>query len=267
MRIQWQPMQEGDVLPLSFSSLEPMPSITVQEAFLPPLPVGTRLFLDGKELFCVVGRALMPSLPTHTSSAQKQHGGATHACYLPLLRASTSLHTAEEACVEKGRQGHALAWVTLSDKGSVGQREDKSGPLIGEMLRNTMDFCHEQGFLLPDDAAALRTLLLELSLGQGYDIICTTGGTGLGPRDVTPEAMLACIDKRLYGFEQVMMAASLQKTPHAALSRAVVGTIGNTLCLNLPGSVKAVRENLEAILPALPHALQKIHGDSTDCGG
>ncbi len=255
MHIITHPVAEGDILPLSFGDLGAIVSHSLQALPVPSLRVGTRLVHQGEAFFTVVGRALLPA------TAQK------HAHYVPLLRAHKHIPEQQNLHVSLQRQDYALAWITLSDKGSQGQREDKSGPLIGEMINSVLPLNHEQGFLLPDEALQLRTLLLELALGQGYDIICTTGGTGLGPRDVTPEAMLACVDKRLYGFEQAMMTASLQKTPHAVLSRAVVGTIGLCLGINLPGSVKAVRENLEAILPALPHTLHKIHGDTTDCGG
>ncbi len=262
MHITLHPCAKGETLPLCFDAKLSISCHVAQSFAQPSLPVGTRLTHEGKELFTVVGRCLLPPAVSLSSNDMQ-----THARYAPLLCALEDISQAQTLTLEKTRKDYALAWVTLSDKGSQGEREDKSGPLIGDMIRATLPLCHEQGFLLPDDAPALRTLLLELALGQGYDIICTTGGTGLGPRDVTPEAMLSCIDQRLYGFEQTMMAASLQKTPNAALSRAVVGTIGTSLGINLPGSVKAVRENLEAILPALPHALHKIHGDSTDCGG
>ena len=107
---------------------------------------------------------------------------------------------------------------------------------------------------------------LELALGQGYDLILTSGGTGLAPRDTTPEALLPIFERRLPGFEQAMMQASLAKTPTAAISRAVAGTLGRTIVITLPGSRKAVSENLAAILPALGHALEKLHGDPSDCG-
>ena len=125
---------------------------------------------------------------------------------------------------------------------------------------------HEQGFMIPDDPQALRALVMELALGQGYDLILTSGGTGLAPRDTTPEALLPLFERRLPGFEQAMMQASLAKTPTAAVSRAVAGTLGRTIVITLPGSRKAVSENLAAILPALGHALEKLHGDPSDCG-
>ncbi len=191
-----------------------------------------------------------------------------HARHCPLLQALQDLPE-QEITLHTERTGYALAWVTLSDKGSVGLREDASGPCIGDMLREKLPLCHEQGFILPDDPLALRTLMLELSMGQGYDIICTTGGTGLTERDLTPEAMAPILDARLHGFEHAMMQESLTKTPHAMLSRAMVGIIktnfGASLCVNLPGSVTAVQENLLPMLPALPHALKKLHGDTSDC--
>ena len=220
---------------------------------LPPLPVGTELHAaELGAVFRVVGRVWLPC--------------AGHATASPLLLALRDV-PAGELTLELHRQGRALAWITLSDKGFAGEREDTSGPAVAEMVRDSVPLCHEQGFLLPDDAAALRALLTELALGQGYDIICTSGGTGVGPRDVSPEATLAVLDKRLPGFEQAMMQAGLDKTPTASVSRAVAGVIGGCICINLPGSRKAVVENLAAVLPALGHALDKLHGDPADCGG
>ena len=164
------------------------------------------------------------------------------------------------------KPGLSLAWVTLSDKGWQGLRADASGPAIDAMVREQLDIGFSRGFLLPDDATALRALLTDLALVQGFDLVITTGGTGLAPTDVTPEATLAVIDKRLPGMERAMLQASLQKTPHAMISRAVAGSLGQSLVVNLPGSVKAVRENLEAVLPALGHGLAKLQGDPSDCG-
>ena len=107
--------------------------------------------------------------------------------------------------------------------------------------------------------------MLELA-GQGYDLVISTGGTGLSPRDLTPEALIPILDRRLPGFEQVMMAASLEKTPRAVLSRALAGTVGETLLFALPGSRRAALENLEVVLEAVPHALEKLGGDMSDCG-
>ncbi len=161
--------------------------------------------------------------------------------------------------------GISLAWITLSDKGAAGKRQDASGPLIAEMLHQAGQASYVRGQIIPDDAALLRALLTDLALTQGFDLIVTTGGTGLGPRDVTPEATRAVLDKRLPGFETAMLMASLAKTPHGAISRAVAGTLGASVIVNLPGSPKAVRENFAAVLPALRHALDKLQGDTADC--
>ena len=167
--------------------------------------------------------------------------------------------------VETLREGYALAVITMSDKGFAGKRVDESGPALMEMVNNTVKLCHSQRFLLPDDPARMRALVLQLNR-QGYDMIISTGGTGLSPRDLTPEALIPVLDRRVPGFEQAMMAFSLQKTPRAVLSRALTGTIGTTLIMALPGSRRAAMENLEAILPALDHALEKLAGDTSDCG-
>lgn len=164
------------------------------------------------------------------------------------------------------KTGFSLAWITLSDKGHAGQREDKGGPLVEEVARAGLPIGHAQGFLLPDDPQALKALLMDLALQQRYDLICTTGGTGLAPRDQTPEATLAVIERRLHGFEQLMMQTSLAKTATGCVSRAVAGTLGSAILVNLPGSPKAIRENLAALVPALAHAIEKLQGDPRDCG-
>ncbi len=252
MHIMTIPCDEGQVFPVCPVPLTEVKTHISQVRPLPIWPVGTLLSAGSKDVFRVVGRVLLIL------------ADSVHSVYCPLVKALTPLHGGE-MMFRVHRQGYALAWVTLSDKGASGLREDTSGPAIGEVIRNITPLSHEQGFLLPDDGDALRTLLLELTLGQGYDLVITTGGTGLGARDISPEMTLRVIDKRLPGFEQAMMQASLAKTPHAMISRAVVGTIGTSICINLPGSRKAVVENLEAIVGALPHALQKLHGDETDC--
>ncbi|MCL1916315.1 MAG: MogA/MoaB family molybdenum cofactor biosynthesis protein [Desulfovibrionaceae bacterium] len=164
------------------------------------------------------------------------------------------------------RPGPALAWITVSDKGSLGERRDESGPAIHETIRKAMPLRCASGYLVPDEIFRLRALAADLALVQGYDLVIISGGTGLAPRDQTPEALLPLLERRLPGFEQAMIQASLRKTPHGAISRAICGTIGQSLLLTLPGSPKAVRENLETVLPALSHALGKLQGNQEDCG-
>ena len=197
----------------------------------------------------------------HTALASE----GPHAQACPLLEALTPLEAGTRTFAAR-REHWALAWITLSDKGAAGLRADESGPLMASETRAKLPLCHEQGFMIPDDPQALRSLVMELALGQGYDLILTSGGTGLAPRDTTPEALLPLFDRRLPGFEQAMMQTSLAKTPTAAISRAVAGTLDRTIVITLPGSRKAVSENLAAVLPALGHALEKLHGDPSDCG-
>lgn len=168
--------------------------------------------------------------------------------------------------LEISKTGFSLAWVTLSDSGAAGKRQDTSGPQIPEMISQHLPLCLTQGFLLGDEAFSLRSLLTHLALQEGFDLIITTGGTGVAPRDITAEVTASLITKHLPGFEQAMMGASLAVTPHAMISRAMVGILGSSMIINLPGSPKGVRENLSPVLPALRHTLDKIHGDPTDCG-
>ncbi len=164
------------------------------------------------------------------------------------------------------KSGFSLAWITLSDSGTAGTRQDTSGPQIPEMISSHLPLCLSQGFMLRDEALSLQSLITHLALDERFDLIITTGGTGVAPRDVTADVTASLIHKRLPGFEQAMMSASLAVTPHAIISRAVAGILGSSLIINLPGSPKGVRENLAPLLPALNHTLDKIHGDPTDCG-
>jgi len=152
--------------------------------------------------------------------------------------------------------------VTLSDKGSKGEREDASGPLIRQFVE-AIDAKVAHYEVLPDEQPELEARLIALC--QICDVIFTTGGTGLSPRDITPEATLAVIDREVPGIAEAMRLEGLKKTPRAMLSRAVAGVRGSTLIVNLPGSPKGVRESLEAIITALPHAVEKIKGSPSEC--
>jgi len=156
------------------------------------------------------------------------------------------------------------AILTMSDKGYRGEREDKSGQVIKEMIISLpSDVVSYE--VIPDEKEIIKKKLTHLSDIIKADIIITTGGTGLSPRDVTPDATLEVIDKEVPGMAEAMRAESLKKTPNAMISRAVVGVRGETLIINLPGSPKAVRENLSVILPAIPHAIEKLKGDQREC--
>ncbi|MEJ2067506.1 MAG: MogA/MoaB family molybdenum cofactor biosynthesis protein [Deltaproteobacteria bacterium] len=155
--------------------------------------------------------------------------------------------------------------ITTSDKGYRGERDDASGDVIREMV---VGLGAEVSFstVVPDEQAEIKKVLIQGVDEMELDLIITTGGTGVSPRDVTPDATREVIEREIPGFGEAMRMAGLKKTPHAMISRAVCGVRGNTLIVNLPGSPKAVREGLEVILPAIPHTIAKIQGDPEECG-
>ena len=154
--------------------------------------------------------------------------------------------------------------LTISDKGWRGEREDKSGEAIRQIL-SRLDVCIVNYDIVPDEKELIAQKLIKWADEDNLDVILTTGGTGLSPRDVTPEATLSAVDRVVPGFAEAMRAESLKKTPHAMLSRAVAGTRGSCLIVNLPGSPKAVHECLEVILPALPPGLETLKGQASEC--
>ena len=160
---------------------------------------------------------------------------------------------------------YRVAIITLSDKGAKGEREDHSGPAIREMMAGAGYQVVIQR-LLSDDPAALTAALVDICDNRRADLVLTTGGTGFSPRDLAPEATLAAIERNVPGISEAMRARSMQITPRAMLSRGVSGIRGSTLIVNLPGSPKAARENLEVLLPALEHGLGILVGDEGECG-
>jgi molybdopterin adenylyltransferase len=152
--------------------------------------------------------------------------------------------------------------LTASDRSARGEREDTSGQALARLVRE-QGWSVERQALLPDDQAAIRDLLVSWADSGELDLILTTGGTGFSPRDVTPEATRAVIDREAPGLAEAMRAASLKITPHAMLSRIVTGIRKKTLIINLPGSPKGAVENLQVVIPALPHAIQLLTNDPT----
>ena len=157
----------------------------------------------------------------------------------------------------------SIGILTISDKGSRGEREDRSGPAIREIMEKAGARVAETA-IVPDEVEGIAGKLAAWADGGSVDVILTTGGTGLAKRDVTPEATLSVIDRAVPGIAEAMRAVSLAKTPMAVLSRAVAGQRGGCLIINLPGSPKAVTECLEAVLPAIPHAVEIISGEVTE---
>ncbi len=155
--------------------------------------------------------------------------------------------------------------LTLSDKGAKGERADKSGDAVVEILEEA-GLVIERREIIPDDLEGIKDKLIAWSDLAGLDLIVTTGGTGFSPRDVTPEATAAVIQRPTPGLSEAMRLAGLKKTPRAMLSRATSGIRGKTLIINLPGSEKGVRESLEAIAPSLDHGLEILTGGGGECG-
>ena len=154
--------------------------------------------------------------------------------------------------------------LVMSDKGSKGEREDLSGKEIERMILGLPSMV-EAYEVIPDETDIIVKKLVEYADVRRLDLIITTGGTGVTPRDVTPEATKAVIERELPGMSEAMRAESLKKTPNAMISRAVCGIRGQSLIINLPGSPKAVRENLAVVMPALIHTIEKIKGSPSEC--
>ena len=239
-------------------------NIIVEGFDLSSLPVGTRFKIGdalleltqiGKEchthcaIYHQVGDCIMPREGVFTKVIE---GG--------IVRAGDSIEVID---AEPGRPFTA-AWITLSDKGAAGEREDKSGPLIAEMLSEA-GYDVVDGILIADDPKRLKSELINLADRRQVNLVLTTGGTGFSPRDMTPEATEAVCDRMTPGIAEAIRAYSMTKTPKAMLSRAAAGMRGKTLIINLPGSPKAVRECLEFLLGPLEHGLEIMLERDAEC--
>lgn len=162
-----------------------------------------------------------------------------------------------------GAMAVRAAVITVSDKGYAGTREDASGPALVKALEGKAKI--GKIFLVPDEFEQIKSLLAELCDSGEYDVVFTTGGTGFAPRDVTPEATLAVVERFTPGITEAIRQASAQITPRAILSRATAGIRKKTLILNLPGSPKAAVECLNVFLPVMDHAIETLRGDTYEC--
>lgn len=234
-------------------------NITTRGLDLPSLPIGTRLGVGSEVLLEVtqIGKEC------HSKCAIFQQVGE---CVMPLEGIFAKvLHG---GTVTAGDRIHVLPAInvgvlTISDKGSRGEREDLSGAAIAKAVSN-MGVVVERR-IVPDELDAIADELRRMADKLNVNLILTTGGTGFAPRDVTPEATLSILDKLAPGIPEAMRSASLAKTPHAMLSRAIAGIRGRTLIVNLPGSPRAVQECLDVLMPALPHAITMLAGAGGEC--
>lgn len=158
---------------------------------------------------------------------------------------------------------YTAAIITASDKGSVGKRKDESGPAVKAVLDTSFDV--KEMIVVPDEVDIIAQTIKELIDNKCVDLVVTTGGTGVAPRDVTPEATRLVMERELPGFGEVMRMESYKITPTAMISRALCGTRKGSIILNLPGSPRAAVECLGFVLKALPHTLEKLKGDMSDC--
>lgn len=233
-------------------------NLTTQGLNLPKIPVGTRLRIGKTELEVTqIGKTC------HVKCAIFQQVGD---CVFP--REGIFVKVITPGLINAGDKIEVLpsmrvGVLTLSDKGSKGQREDISGKVIQEMLGDIAEVVEYK--VIPDEYDQIVQTLTQWSDAGTCDLILTTGGTGFGPRDVTPDATEAVIQRRVPGLPETMRAAGLAKTNRAMLSRATAGIRGKTLIVNLPGSPKGVKENLEVILPVLPHAIGILTGSEGEC--
>lgn len=231
------------------------------------LHAGDILYLDTEKIFMVTGFSFI-SLSNSMCQNQMENMPeiSIKKFFCPLIMALKDICVSNfNGSLDARKEGWSLGVITLSDKGYCGKREDLAGSMIIDMIKSRLKISAMSYYIIPDDLLILKSLLADLAWMQNLDIIITTGGTGLGSRDITPQATSQMLDFNLPGIEQAMMQTALTKTCNAMLSRARVGIAAQSLIINLPGSPKAVAENLSAILPALEHGLLKLHGDMTDC--
>jgi molybdopterin adenylyltransferase len=236
-------------------------NITTKGLELYTLPIGTRMWLGDE---CLTQITQIGKECHHHCAIYKQAGD----CVMP--REGIFVRVISGGAIANGQPIYGaddvitFAIIIASDKGAAGQREDRGGPAIREMLvgKNALeiDYC-----IIADNRQELAEAMRDLADNYTVDVIFISGGTGFSPRDNTPEATLNVIDKEVPGIAEAMRAKSMEITPKAMLSRAVAGIRGRTLIINLPGSPKAVKECLEVILPALPHGISILRGIGGEC--
>ena len=238
-------------------------NITTEGINLLEIPLGTKISLGSAELvISQIGKVC------HSRCAIYHQAGD---CVMPregifgIVTKGGEIQKGDSIEV-KGKDGFSVGIITLSDRASQGVYEDGTGKAIEELINKELNCAFMRRDVLPDEQKRLEMVLTDFADNQKFDLIITNGSTGVSPRDIAPEALLNVIERRLPGFEEHMRAESLKKTIHAVISRAVCGIRGSSLIISVPGSTKAAIENLQAILAAVPHTIEKIHGDPSECG-
>lgn len=235
-------------------------NLTTQGIELFTLPVGTRMRL-GKD---TLGEVSQIGKICHNHCAIYQQAGD---CVMP--REGIFIRVLKGGELKNGDEIQladitTAGIITVSDKGSKGEREDQSGPLLKQVLvENGIEVLEYS--LVPDEKEEISALLKKWSEERPLDLILTTGGTGFAPRDNTPEATREVIEREAPGLAEIMRQKSLEKTPNAMLSRGIAGIRNKTLIINLPGSPKGAKENLEAVLPSLSHGIKMMRGMTGEC--
>lgn len=235
-------------------------NLTTEGIDLPALPIGTRLRI-GERIRAVVTQI---GKVCHDRCAIYYQAGD---CVMP--REGIFIRILEGGEVKVGDQIEVIPTIrvgilTCSDRGSKGEREDRSGALLKELVKDIGGEVFSY-IVVPDEKEIIIERLIDMVDYQKLDLVLTTGGTGFSPRDITPEATMNVIQKSVPGLAEVMRTESLKITPRAMLSRGIAGIRRRSLIINLPGSPKAARECFEAVAPALPHGIEILRGDAEEC--
>ena len=237
-------------------------NITTEGIDLLSYPVGNKIKINNIELIISqIGKIC------HHKCAVYYHAGE---CVMPkegifaVVRGSGEIKVGDE--IENlGKNGFSVGIITLSDRASKGEYEDLTGPALEKYISENLSTSFIRKEIIADDKKKLELNLKDFADTQKLDLIITNGSTGISPRDIAPDVTLPLLEKRLSGFEEAMRAESFKITKSAIVSRAVCGTIGNSLVINLPGSPKGAVENLSVIMPAIEHTIKKLQGDKSDC--
>ncbi len=238
-------------------------NVTTQNIDLLAFPVGTRLIVNGIDMtISQIGKVC------HNKCAIYYQAGD---CVMPKEGIFAVVNSGGEMKVGDSievipKKAISIGIITLSDKGSKGQRIDETGPALVKYVTEKLNPSFVRLDMIPDDTDKLEMYLKDFADTQNFDIIITDGSTGVSTRDIAPDVTLPLLDRRLPGFEEAMRMESYKLTKRALISRAVVGIRGKALIINLPGSVKAAVENLSFIVDALQHTIDKINDDPSDCG-